>query len=189
MQDPQPTEQQQPQTNMEIDQIQPPAPEQENGSKEPYAEQSERNSEVILRGGANEEGGEDEMTEPAGEGEDNVEYTSDKDDPMRNGEAKIQRKQSIQSPMKGSNNLDSSAEGVPELKISRKESLKELRGSRTRLASSKLSGSVALLKRKSSTHHQHENKRLRSGAQISTSELQQSKQQAYKPKIQKSVMQ
>jgi hypothetical protein len=44
---------------------------------------------VILRGGANEEGGEDEMTEPAGEGEDNVEYTSDKDDPMRNGEAKI----------------------------------------------------------------------------------------------------
>lgn len=89
MQDPQPTDQQQPQTNMEIDQIQPPAPEQENGSKEPYAEPSERNSQVISRSGANEEGGEDEMTEPAGEGEDNVEYTSDKDDPMRSGEAKI----------------------------------------------------------------------------------------------------
>lgn len=54
----------------------------------------ERKSESSRRE-ANEEGGEDEMSEPAGDGEEIVESASDKDDLMRGSEAKLVRKGSI----------------------------------------------------------------------------------------------
>lgn len=99
----------------------------------------------------NEEGGEDEMTEPVGDGEEMVEFASDKDELMRGGEdVKLVRKGSIQSPVKGQANGESSAD-VAGLKLSYKESLKE-RASKTRQASTKLSGAVGALKRKTSNH-------------------------------------
>jgi len=99
----------------------------------------------------NEERGEDEMTEPVGDGEEIVEFASDKDDLMIGADVKLVRKGSIQSPMKGQANGESSADAA-ELKLSRKESLKE-RASKTRQASTKLTGAVGALKRKTSNYH------------------------------------
>jgi hypothetical protein len=53
--------------------------------------------------------------------------------------------------MKGQANGESSADAA-ELKLSRKESLKE-RASKTRQASTKLTGAVGALKRKTSNYH------------------------------------
>jgi len=77
--------------------------------------------EVSSQNGANEEGGEDEMTEPANEGDEIADSFSDKD----GVDTKLNRKSSILSPMKGANNNEDSSVSVTALKISRKESLKE----------------------------------------------------------------
>lgn len=61
------------------------------------------------------------------------------------------------------------------------------RASRTRLASTKLIGSIGTLKRRGS--HLNENKRLRSGAQINTSEILQKQQHFFKPKAHKTNVQ